>query len=97
MERRQRCVIRGTVLPKPPQSFIVVLESRSARFRPRTSALSHDKIMHIPQKGKIQHLWLLEVMNHSREAGQSSSMITRCPHQECSIQVGKETQTLPIK
>lgn len=79
MEERQNRVIRRFVLPKPPQPFVVVVESRSARLRPKASALSHDK--NIPQKGEIHRLWLLEVMNHSGEPGQSSPMIARCPHQ----------------
>lgn len=56
MEERQNRVIRGFVLPKPPQPFVVVVESWSAWLRPKASALSHAK--NIPQKGEIHRLWL---------------------------------------
>lgn len=56
MEERQNGVIRGFVLPKPSQLFVVVVESRSAWLRPKVSALSHAK--NIPQKGEIHRLWL---------------------------------------
>jgi len=72
-------------LPKLPKPFIVVSESQPAQLRPIRVALSHNTSMHIPQNGEMRCLWLLEVMNHSGDHGQSSSVIARCPHQECRL------------